>query len=96
MVRPNLHQVLNMDPNNNYNEILANFEQFCDQFELGAAKRFSGQDNDSRQPIDNAEVQRVTPTVVREIGGNGTEDLIIGETPIDVPSTSITESSEYS
>ena len=33
-----------MDPNNNYNEILANFEQFCDQFELGAAKRFSGQD----------------------------------------------------
>ena len=81
---------------NTYEDILNNFEQFCDGFEVAAAERFSGQDNDSRQPIDNAEVQRVTPTVVREIGGNGTEDLLIGETPIDVPSTSITESSEYS
>ena len=92
MVRPNPHQVLNMDPNNNYNEILANFEQFCDQFELGAAKRFSGQDNDSRQPIDNAEVQRVTPRVIREINHDGAENLLVGETSFDVQ-TSLSEGS---
>ena len=96
MVRPNLHQVLTMDPRNNYQEILDNFEQFCDGFEAGAAKRFSGQDDDSRQPIDNAEIQRQTPTVVREIDGDGTEDLITGETSFDVPPTSITGTSEYS
>ena len=41
---------------NTYEDILDNFEQFCDQFEVAAAQRFSGQDNDSRQPIDNGEV----------------------------------------
>jgi len=60
---------------NTYEDILDNFEQFCDQFEVAAAQRFSGQDNDSRQPIDNGEVQRVTPTVVREVRSVGPQDI---------------------
>ena len=92
MVRPNPHQVLTMDPRNNYQRILDNFEEFCDGFEAGAAQRFSGQDNDSRQPIDNAEVQRVTPRVIREINHDGAENLLTGETSFDVQ-TSLSEGS---
>ena len=74
---------------NTYNDILDNFESFCDNFEVAAAERFSGRDNDSRQPIDNAEVQRVTPTIVREVNTVGEEDIINGKTTIDVPSTEV-------
>ena len=76
---------------NVYNDILDNFESFCDNFEVAAAERFSGQDNDSRQPIDNAEVQRVTPTVVREVNTVGEEDIITRTTAIDVSSTEFPE-----
>jgi len=74
---------------NFYNEVLDNFDQFCDNFEFAAAKRFSGVDNDSRQPLDNAEVQRVTPTVIREIDSVGEEDITARTTTVDVPSTTV-------
>ena len=74
---------------NTYEDILNNFESFCDNFEVAAAERFAGRDNDSRQPIDNAEVQRVTPTIVREVNTVGEEDIINGKTAIDVPSTEV-------
>jgi len=76
---------------NAYEDILNNFESFCDNFEVAAAERFSGQDNDSRQPLDNAEVQRVTPTIVREVNTVGEEDIITRTTAIDVPSTEVPE-----
>ena len=44
-----------------YEEILANFDAFCDQFEGAAARRFAGLDDASRTPIDNADVKRATP-----------------------------------
>ncbi len=69
---------------NYYEKVLANFEQFCDEFEGAASHRFSGLDNDSRQPIDNAEVQRVTPTVVREIESVGEEDVQARAAIVDV------------
>ena len=72
---------------NYYDKILNNFDQFCDEFEFAAAKRFSGQDNDSRQPLDNAEVQRQTPRTVREINYDGEEVKLITEDAIDVSST---------
>ena len=72
---------------NYYERILNNFDQFCDEFEFAAAKRFSGQDDDSRQPIDNAEVQRQTPRTVREINYDGEEVKLITEDAIDVSST---------
>ena len=74
---------------NYYEKILNNFDQFCDDFEFAAAKRFSGVDNDSRQPLDNAEVQRVTPTVVREVNTVGEEDITARTTTVDVPSTEV-------
>jgi len=76
---------------NTYNDILDNFESFCDNFEVAAAERFAGRDNDSRQPIDNAEVQRVTPTVVREVNTVGEEDIITRTTAIDVQASELPE-----
>ena len=81
---------------NFYNQVLNNFDQFCDEFEFAAAKRFSGVDNDSRQPLDNAEVQRVTPTVVREVDSVGEEDITARTTTVDVPSTEVRDSSDDS
>ena len=76
---------------NFYNEVLDNFDQFCDNFEFAAAKRFSGVDNDSRQPLDNAEVQRITPTVVREVDSVGEEDITARTSTVDVPSTTVND-----
>ena len=72
---------------NYYEKVLANFEQFCDEFEGAASHRFSGVDNDSRQPVDNAEVQRVTPTIVREVESVGTEDVQARAAIVDVQAT---------
>ncbi len=76
---------------NYYEKVLANFEQFCDQFEGAAAQRFSGVDNDSRQPIEHSAVERVTPAVAREVDEVGEEDIIARATTIDVPSTEVPE-----
>ena len=81
---------------NFYEQVLNNFDQFCDDFEFAAAKRFSGVDNDSRQPLDNAEVQRVTPTVVREVDSVGEEDITARTTTVDVPSTEVRDTSNDS
>ena len=62
-------------------------DRFCDEFEGAASQRFSGVDNDSRQPVDNAEVQRVTPTVVREVESVGEEDVQARASVIDVQAT---------
>ena len=72
---------------NYYERILNNFDQFCDEFEFAAAKRFSGQDDDSKQPIDNAEIQRQTPRTIREIRHDGEENELLTEDAIDVSST---------
>ena len=69
---------------NYYEKVLANFEQFCDEFEGAASQRFSGVDNDSRQPVDNAEVQRVTPAIVREVESVGEEDVQARAAIVDV------------
>ena len=76
---------------NYYEKVLANFEQFCDEFEGAAAQRFSGVDNDSRQPIEHAAVEQVTPTVVREIDEVGEEDILARATSIDVQATEVPE-----
>ena len=76
---------------NFYNEVLNNFDQFCDDFEFAAAKRFSGVDNDSRQPLEHTAVERVTPEIVREIDEVGEEDILARATTIDVPSTEVPE-----
>ena len=91
MVRPNHLQEQIMEEQTDLQDILNNFEEFCDNFEYSAAKRFSGIDNESRQPIDNTEVQRVTPTVVREVDDGGTKGIELRVPPIDVQATEIPE-----
>ena len=81
---------------NYYERILNNFDQFCDELEFAAAKRFSGQDDDSRQPIDNAEIKRQTPRVVREINHDGEEVNLLREDAIDVSSTESRQAREDS
>ena len=76
---------------NYYEKILNNFEQFCDQFEGAAARRFSGVDNDSRQPIEHEAVEHITPTVVREVDVVGEEDITARTTTVDVPSTTVND-----
>ena len=80
-----------MEEQTDLQDILNNFEEFCDNFEYSAAKRFSGIDNESRQPIDNTEVQRITPTVVREVDDGGTKGIELRVPSIDVQATEISE-----
>ena len=72
-----------------YEKALEDFDHFCDEFENAATKRFQGIDDDSRQPIDNAEVERVTPVVVQEIEQLGGEGEQFREPPINVQATSL-------
>ena len=81
---------------NYYEKVLDNFEQFCDQFEGAASQRFSGVDNDSRQPVDNAEVQRVTPAIVREVESVGEEDVQARAAIVDVQASGPANSRESS
>ena len=83
-----------MNERNHYEKILDNFDQFCDEFEFAAAKRFSGQDDDSKQPIDNAEIQRQTPRTIREIRHDGEENKLLTEDTIDVSATESRETRE--
>jgi hypothetical protein len=83
------------DPNM-YEKILSNFDTFCDQFEGAAARRFAGLDNDSRQPIDNATVQRETPTAAREVDDGGEEGVVIRTPPVDVQASPMPELQDYS
>tara|TARA_B100000131_G_scaffold157448_1_gene152708 strand:+ start:591 stop:848 length:258 start_codon:yes stop_codon:yes gene_type:complete len=76
---------------NYYEKVLNNFEQFCDEFEFAAAKRFSGVDNDSTAPLTDNRVERVTPEVVREVDEVGEDDILARATAVDVPSTEVTE-----
>ena len=76
---------------NYYEKVLSNFEQFCDEFEGAAAQRFSGVDNDSKQPIEHSSVERVTPEVVREVDEIGEEDILARATSIDVQATEVPE-----
>ena len=78
-----------MEPNfQDYQNILDNFDAFCDGFEQQAAERFLR--GDREQPV----LQRYatqgggdTPSAVREISEPGGETPEIGESTIDVQAT---------
>mgnify|MGYP003319066548 FL=1 len=75
-----------------YEDLLADenkFDKFCDDFENAAAERFSGRGNESRTPITHSSVESVTPAVVREVEPIGAEDLVAGESTIDVQASDI-------
>ena len=75
---------------NYYEKVLANFEQFCDEFEGAASHRFAGLDNDNTTGIPssaNKQVEEIQPTVVREIDTVGAEDVQAREAIVDVQAT---------
>jgi hypothetical protein len=70
----------------NFDNILSNFDAFCDQFETRAAEAFMrGDQNDGRVTRAAAEVGESTPSVVREIAEPGPTDIAIGAPHVDVP-----------
>jgi len=73
----------------NYDDILANFDAFCDEFESKASTAYMrGDQNDGRVTQATAEHGEGTPEVVREIREPGTEGNPIGAPYIDVQATS--------
>lgn len=69
-----------------FNSILENFDQFCDEFEGRAAEAFMrGDQNDGRVTRAAAESGESTPSAVREIAEPGPTDIAVGAPVVDVP-----------
>lgn len=70
----------------NFDDILNNFDAFCDAFEGRAAEAFlRGDQNDGRVNQAAAESGDSTPKAVREIAEPGPTDISIGAPNFDVP-----------
>lgn len=78
-----------MEPNfQDFENILNNFDAFCDEFETRAAEAFlRGDQNDGRVTKAAAEVGESTPSAVREIAEPGPTDIAAGAPYIDVSSS---------
>tara|TARA_B100001250_G_C19638576_1_gene717161 strand:+ start:309 stop:581 length:273 start_codon:yes stop_codon:yes gene_type:complete len=74
---------------NYYEKALADFDNFCDEFENAASKRFSGIDDDSRQPLTNEQVKRATPDAAQEIEQLGGEGEEFRTPTVDVQATAL-------
>jgi len=70
----------------NFEEILNNFDAFCDEFESRAAAAFMrGDQNDGRvTAAAAAESRESTPSAVREIAEPGPTDIAVRATHVDV------------
>jgi hypothetical protein len=69
----------------NFDNILSNFDAFCDEFENRAAEAFMrGDQNDGRVTKAAAESGEGTPSVVREIAEPGPADIAIRAPIINV------------
>ena len=69
----------------NFEEILENFDKFCDEFESRASEAFMrGDQNNGRVTRAAAEIGESTPSVVREIAEPGPTDIAIGAPDVDV------------
>jgi hypothetical protein len=74
----------------NFDNILKNFDDFCDEFESRAAEAFlRGDQNDGRVTRAAAEIGERPPSAVREIAEPGPTDIAARAPYIDVSSSSI-------
>lgn len=74
----------------NFDNILNNFDDFCDEFESRAAEAFlRGDQNDGRVTRAASEVGERPPSVVREIAEPGPTDIATRAPFIDVSSSSV-------
>ena len=73
---------------NTYQQILNNFDSFCDGFEQQAAERFLRGNDESPVLSRYADKHRgATPRAVTEVSEPRTEGLPAGESTIDVQAT---------
>jgi len=73
-----------------YDKILANFDEFCDDFENRASNAFMrGDQNDGRVTGEVERAGENAPLAVREIDEPGPTDLPTGATHLNVPSSEI-------
>ena len=71
-----------------YDKILANFDQFCDEFESRASNAFmKGDQNDGRVTGEIERVGENAPMAVREVDEPGPTDLPTRAPHIDVPAS---------
>ena len=69
-----------------YDKILANFDQFCDEFESRASNAFmKGDQNDGRVTGEIERVGENAPMAVREVDEPGPTDLPARAPHVDVP-----------
>jgi len=74
----------------NFDNILKNFDDFCDEFESRAAEAFlRGDQNDGRVTRAAAEIGERPPSAVREIAEPGPTDIAARAPYVDVSSSSI-------
>ena len=72
----------------NYDQILDNFDAFCDEFESRATESYQrGDQNDGRVQQAAAESGEGTPEAVREIDEPGATSSSVGTPYIDVSSS---------
>ena len=73
-----------------YDEILANFDSFCDDFESRASNAYlKGDQNDGRVTKEIERAGNNAPMALREIDEPGSTDLADGATHVDVPSSDV-------
>ena len=71
-----------------YDKILANFDQFCDEFESRASNAFmKGDQNDGRVTGEIERVGENAPMAVREVDEPGPTDLPARAPHVDVPAS---------
>mgnify|MGYP000196683158 FL=1 len=71
-----------------YDKILANFDQFCDEFESRASNAFmKGDQNDGRVTGEIERVGENAPMAVREVDEPGPTDLPDRAPYVDVPAS---------
>ena len=68
-----------------YDEILANFDSFCDDFESRASNAYlKGDQNDGRVTKEIERAGNEAPMAVREVDEPGPTNLAAGATNVDV------------
>jgi len=71
-----------------YDKILANFDEFCDEFESRASNAYmKGDQNDGRVTGEIERVGENTPMAVREVDEPGPTDLADRAPHVDVSAT---------
>ena len=80
-----------MEPEfNNINDIVDNFDSFCDSFESRAAEAFlRGDQNNGRVTGKAEQIGTGTPDVVREVPISRTEDIPARAAVVTIPTTHV-------